>query len=182
MRADLEEQAQIMGWSALHDKLSQVDPVSAQRIHPNDPQRLLRALEVYEIAGRSMTDLQAENSGPIPYSVAQFAIAPNDRAVLHERIAQRFTMMLQQGFLTEVECLYRREDLHLDMPSMRCVGYRQAWMHLSGEYSYDEMVERGIIATRQLAKRQLTWLRGWDDVHWLDTFATNNITKVLEIS
>jgi tRNA dimethylallyltransferase len=182
VRADLEEQAALFGWTALHDKLSQVDPVSAERIHPNDPQRLLRALEVFEIAGRSMTDLQAENSGPIPYSIAQFAIAPDNRAILHERIAQRFHLMLEQGFLSEAERLYYRGDLHLDMPSMRCVGYRQAWLHLSGDYTYDEMVERGIIATRQLAKRQLTWLRGWDNVNWLETFATNNFTKVLQMT
>lgn len=182
VRADLEEQAELLGWTALHDKLTLVDPVSAARIHPNDPQRLLRALEVYEITGRSMTDLQAENSGPIPYSVAQFAIAPNDRAVLHQRIAQRFHQMLDQGFLAEAELLYQRGDLHLDMPSMRCVGYRQAWLYLSGEYTYEEMVERGIIATRQLAKRQLTWLRGWSDVTWLETFAINNVTKVLQIT
>ncbi len=181
IRAELTEQAQQYGWQVLHDKLQQVDPEAAARIHPNDPQRLLRALEVYELSGRAMSDLQKENTGPIPYTVAQFAIAPRDREVLHERIAQRFVQMLDTGFEAEVRKLFERSDLHIDLPAIRCVGYRQMWLYLSGEYSYSEMRERGIIATRQLAKRQLTWLRGWDDVHWLDTFGSNNITKVLQL-
>ena len=191
VRARLEQQAASEGWAALHTELQRIDPVSAQRIHPNDPQRLLRALEVWHISGQTMTQLRAKqslekqqllasNGAHLPYNVATFAIAPQQRSVLHERIAQRFQQMLEQGFIAEVEALRQRGDLHIDLPSIRAVGYRQAWAYLDGEYAYDEMFERGIIATRQLAKRQFTWLRSWDDVEWLDSLSCNKMSQVLK--
>src|SRR5690606_23643743 len=114
------------------------------------------------------------------YTVAQLAIAPQQRQILHERIAQRFHIMLEQGFVGEVEALRNRSDLHAGLPSIRAVGYRQVWEHLEGKLSREEMIERGIIATRQLAKRQFTWLRGWDDVHWLDSLACDNLSRALK--
>lgn len=181
VRADLTEQAELKGWEAMHKRLAECDPKSAQRIHPNDPQRLLRALEVFELTGRPLSELQQQNSPPIPYSVAQFAIAPEDRGVLHERIRLRYEQMLAYGLIEEVKNLYKRKDLHPELPSIRCVGYRQTWQFLNGELSFDEAKERGIIATRQLAKRQLTWLRGWDNVTWLSTFDAENLSLILKL-
>ena len=178
IRDEITQQAQRLGWSKLHDELRGVDPISGERIHPNDPQRITRALEVYRSTGKTLTHWQQQEGEKCPYNSAQFAIAPADRAVLHERIATRFDMMLEQGFEKEVVKLYERSDLHEDLPSIRSVGYRQMWQYLDGQLSYAEMRERGIIATRQLAKRQLTWLRGWEQVTWLDTFANDNLTKI----
>ncbi|HCG89776.1 MAG TPA: tRNA (adenosine(37)-N6)-dimethylallyltransferase MiaA [Alteromonas macleodii] len=178
IRDEITQQAQRLGWSKLHDELRGVDPISGERIHPNDPQRITRALEVYRSTGKTLTHWQQQEGEKCPYNIAQFAIAPADRAVLHERIATRFDMMLEQGFEKEVVKLYERSDLHEDLPSVRSVGYRQMWQYLDGQLSYAEMRERGIIATRQLAKRQLTWLRGWEQVTWLDTFANDNLTKI----
>ena len=178
IRDDITQQAQRLGWSKLHDELRGVDPISGERIHPNDPQRITRALEVYRSTGKTLTYWQQQEGEKCPYNIAQFAIAPADRAVLHERIATRFDLMLEQGFENEVVKLYERSDLHEDLPSIRSVGYRQMWQYLDGQLSYSEMRERGIIATRQLAKRQLTWLRGWEQVTWLDTFANDNLTKI----
>ena len=178
VRAGLEAQARETGWQRLHDELSRVDPVSAKRIHPNDPQRLLRALEVYQSTGKNLTAWQQEKGKPCPYAITQFAIAPQDRAVLHKRIALRFDLMLADGFIEEVKKLHERGDLHEDLPSIRSVGYRQVWQYLGGQLSKEEMRERGVIATRQLAKRQLTWLRGWQDLTWLDTFAKDNLTTI----
>lgn len=169
IRAEIEKKATEKGWEAIHKELALVDPVAAQRIHPNDPQRLSRALEVYLITGKTMTELTKISGESLPYDVYQFAIAPKDRNVLHQRIEARFKQMLTCGFEDEVKSLYERGDLHEDLPSVRCVGYRQMWSYLSGEIDYDEMVYRGICATRQLAKRQITWLRGWNDIHWLDS-------------
>lgn len=169
VRAEIEKKAAEQGWEAIHKELALVDPVAAQRIHPNDPQRLSRALEVYLISGNTMTELTKISGESLPYDVYQFAIAPKDRNVLHQRIEARFKQMLTCGFEDEVKSLYERGDLHEDLPSVRCVGYRQMWSYLSGEIDYDEMVYRGICATRQLAKRQITWLRGWNDIHWLDS-------------
>lgn len=182
VRASLVAQAELTGWEALHQQLSQVDPVSAQRIHPNDPQRLIRALEVYILTNRSMTELMKTKSAPIPYNVKQFCIAPEDRKVLHERIAQRFQIMVDTGFQAEVEGLKDRSDLHLNLPSIRCVGYRQMWQYLDGDFCFNEMCEKSIAATRQLAKRQLTWLRSWEDCYSLDTFGSDNISKVIKLS
>jgi tRNA dimethylallyltransferase len=191
VRADLEAQAAVEGWQALHDQLAAVDPVSAERIHPNDPQRLIRALEVYRVSGTSMTELRARQSaqstepgalasGQLPYTVASLAIAPTDRHVLHERIALRFGQMLEQGFVDEVIALRARSDLHAGLASIRAVGYRQVWDHLDGKLNEVQMRERGIIATRQLAKRQFTWLRGWADLHWLDSLAGDNLPRTLK--
>lgn len=191
VRAQLEADAQAFGWQSLHDQLAVVDPVSAARIHPNDPQRLIRALEVYRVSGMSMTahreqqtaqSTEAAASGcqQLPYTVANLAIAPADRKVLHQRIALRFEQMLDQGFLDEVLALRSRGDLHAGLPSIRAVGYRQVWDHLDGKLTREEMQERGIIATRQLAKRQFTWLRSWDDLHWLDSLASDNLSRALK--
>ncbi|GFZ59850.1 tRNA dimethylallyltransferase [Pseudomonas amygdali pv. eriobotryae] len=191
VRAQLEADAQAYGWQSLHDQLAVVDPVSAARIHPNDPQRLIRALEVYRVSGMSMTahreqqtaqSTEAAASGrqQLPYTVANLAIAPADRKVLHQRIALRFEQMLDQGFLDEVLALRSRGDLHSGLPSIRAVGYRQVWDHLDGKLTRDEMQERGIIATRQLAKRQFTWLRSWEDLHWLDSLASDNLSRALK--
>ena len=178
IRDDIAREAEEKGWQVLHDELAVIDPVAAARIHPNDPQRLTRALEVYRSSGQTLTHWQQRATTRCPYNIEQFAIAPQDRAVLHDRIAQRFDLMLEQGLVAEVEKLYQRGDLNEDMPSIRSVGYRQVWQYLNGELSYADMRDRGIIATRQLAKRQLTWLRGWSELTWLDTFAKDNLTKI----
>jgi tRNA dimethylallyltransferase len=191
VRAQLEAEAVALGWQGLHDQLAEVDPVSAARIHPNDPQRLIRALEVYRVSGLSMTahreeqtaqstDAAASGRHQLPYTVANLAIAPADRHVLHDRIAQRFVHMLEQGFVDEVLALRARGDLHAGLSSMRAVGYRQVWDHLDGKLTLDQMQERGVIATRQLAKRQFTWLRSWADLQWLDSLACDNLPRALK--
>ncbi|MCK8565545.1 tRNA (adenosine(37)-N6)-dimethylallyltransferase MiaA [Yersinia ruckeri] len=169
VRQRIEQQAAELGWERLHQQLAEVDPVSAARIHPNDPQRLSRALEVFFISGKTLTELTKISGETLAYQVHQFAIAPASRELLHQRIELRFRQMLDAGFETEARALFNRGDLHTDLPAIRCVGYRQMWSYLSGEIDYDEMVFRGICATRQLAKRQITWLRGWGSVHWLDS-------------
>lgn len=191
VRAQIEEEAVRLGWQALHEQLAVIDPESAARIHPNDPQRLSRALEVYRVSGQSMTALrqrqtaqstEAAASGlqQLPYTVANLAIAPANRQVLHRRIEQRFTLMLEQGFIDEVVALRERSDLHAGLPSIRAVGYRQVWDYLDGKLTSAEMQERGIIATRQLAKRQFTWLRSWTDLHWLDSLDCDNLPRALK--
>ncbi|WP_439841996.1 tRNA (adenosine(37)-N6)-dimethylallyltransferase MiaA [Aeromonas taiwanensis] len=179
IRAGIEEEAARLGWQALHDELVRIDPVAGARIHPNDPQRLSRALEVYRISGKTLTELTRVQGEGLPYHVLQFAIAPQDRAVLHQRIEQRFDKMLGSGFEQEVRALYERGDLTPELPSIRCVGYRQMWDYLAGEVEYDEMRYRGIVATRQLAKRQMTWLRGWSDVTWLESGESGNLARVV---
>lgn len=186
VRAALEARGLREGWGALHEELLRVDPQSAARIHRNDPQRLVRALEVFRVSGMTMSELRLQqNQGGsaasgFPYTVAQLAVAPAQRQLLHERIAQRFDLMLEQGFVAEVERLHRRGDLHAELPSIRAVGYRQVWEHLEGRLSAPLMRERGIIATRQLAKRQFTWLRGWENVHWLDSLDCDNLSRTLK--
>ncbi|CCN50337.1 tRNA dimethylallyltransferase [Vibrio nigripulchritudo MADA3029] len=177
IRQQIEQDALTLGWSALHDQLKDIDPVSAKRIHPNDPQRLSRALEVYKISGKTLTELTKKQGDPLPFRVKQFAIAPKERAELHRRIELRFEKMIDAGFEEEVQALYARKDLHPDLPSIRCVGYRQMWDYLDGNCTLDEAVFRGVCATRQLAKRQITWLRSWDDLTWLDS---ENIDEALE--
>ena len=169
VRVGIERDAEARGWQALHDELVQIDPVAGARIHPNDPQRLSRALEVFRISGKTLTELTKTQGESLPYKVHQFAITPTDRAVLHHRIELRFKKMIEAGFEQEVRALYDRGDLHLELPSIRCVGYRQMWEYLDGKHDIDEAVFRGICATRQLAKRQITWLRGWKDLTWLDS-------------
>ncbi|WP_218568976.1 tRNA (adenosine(37)-N6)-dimethylallyltransferase MiaA [Pseudomonas sp. 2FE] len=191
VRAELEARAAVEGWEALHRELAAVDPESAARIHPNDPQRLTRALEVFRVSGLTMTahrqrqagqnsGLDASGREQLPYTVARLAIAPAQRQVLHARIAERFQLMLEQGFIEEVEALRKRGDLHAGLPAIRAVGYRQVWDYLDGNLDRAEMVERGIIATRQLAKRQFTWLRSWSDLHWLDSLACDNLPRALK--
>jgi tRNA dimethylallyltransferase len=181
VRARLEAQAAEQGWVAMHARLAEVDPVAAARIHPNDPQRIQRALEVYELTGTSMTELTATQAKePLPYRLCKLAIAPKEREVLRERIALRFHQMIEQGLIEEVEALYNRGDLNLDMPSIRSVGYRQIWHYIEGNYSRAEAIERGIIASRQLAKRQMTWLRSDTDVHWFDSTKANLLDSVLK--
>ncbi|WP_312936963.1 tRNA (adenosine(37)-N6)-dimethylallyltransferase MiaA [Pseudomonas sp.] len=191
VRAELEQVVAEQGLGELHRQLAEVDPESAARIHPNDPQRLIRALEVYRVSGLSMTahrqrqlaesrDSDTGATGHLPYTVASLAIAPTHRHILHERIALRFSQMLEQGFVDEVRVLRARADLHAGLPAIRAVGYRQVWDHLDGKLDENEMQERGIIATRQLAKRQFTWLRGWSDVHWLDSLACDNLSRTLK--
>jgi tRNA dimethylallyltransferase len=171
IRALLTQAAERDGWAALHARLQKVDPVSASRIHPHDTQRIQRALEVYELTGKSLTQWQeAQVSALTQYEIINLALAPADRAVLHARIEKRFAAMLEQGLVAEVKKLFDRGDLNLDMPSIRAVGYRQVWAYLSGNLSYEEMQEKGIIATRQLAKRQFTWLRHWPfEIQWFDS-------------
>jgi len=192
LRASLELRAAQQGWPALHAELAAVDPEAAARIHPNDPQRIQRALEVYLLSGRPLSvwhALQREENvttgagdgGNLPYTVRWLAIAPNERQVLHQRIAQRFSLMIEQGFVDEVERLYARGDLHPGLPSIRAVGYRQVWDYLQGNLSHEAMVERGVIATRQLAKRQFTWLRGWlAPVDWLDSLDSRRFDNALK--
>ena len=170
VRSEIEEKAALIGWGGLHQELSKIDPTSAQRINPNDSQRINRALEVFYLTGKTLTELTAQKGEALPYDILQFAIAPEQREVLHLRIEQRFHKMIELGFQQEVEKLYRRPDLNENLPSIRCVGYRQMWEYLRGDYDHDEMVFRGICATRQLAKRQITWLRGWTSpIQWLDS-------------
>jgi tRNA dimethylallyltransferase len=180
LRQRLERQASSEGWAAMHQRLLAVDPPAGQRIHPNDPQRILRALEVFEMTGTPMTELQGQ-SDPLPYRIVRLVIAPAERAVLHQRIEQRFQAMMRRGFLDEVEGLFRRDDLHADLPSMRAVGYRQLWAHLAGEVGLDTAVQQGMTATRQLAKRQLTWLRSEPGAtKWFDGDDKNMLSNVLK--
>jgi tRNA dimethylallyltransferase len=169
IRARLEFEMQRFGLGHLHDRLKALDPQAGDRIHANDPQRILRALEVCELSGKPMTELQQESQGELlPYNVIKLVRAPKDRKQLHERIAKRFNLMLERGFEEEVRNLLGQEGITPDLPAMRAVGYRQMAAYLSGQYSWDEMVEKAIIATRQLAKRQFTWLRADRASHWLN--------------
>ncbi|MBE0435838.1 MAG: tRNA (adenosine(37)-N6)-dimethylallyltransferase MiaA [Methylomicrobium sp.] len=164
VRAELDKELEYIGKEAMHRRLAQIDPESAARIHPNDPQRVQRALEVYRLTGKTLTELFNEaETQPLPFRAVKLIIAPSDRKLLHEIIAKRFHQMLEQGLIEEVERLYRRGDLSEKMPSIRAVGYRQVWSFLQGEYDHAEMTEKAIVATRQLAKRQFTWLRRESD-------------------
>lgn len=169
VRAKLDAEATEFGLSHLHKRLAEVDPVAAARIHVNDPQRLQRALEIYELTGRSLTELTADSGDRLPYQVTKVIVAPFDRAILHERIAKRYRAMVEKGFVDEVKALYQREDCHPGLPSIRAVGYRQAWSYLSGEYDMETFIFKAIVATRQMAKRQITWLRAQDDGVWFDS-------------
>ena len=165
VRERLEQQATEIGWEKMHQRLVEVDPEAGARIHPNDPQRIGRALEVYEVTGKAMSQLQKEQkSEPLPYEVLKLALMPSDRAELHQRIERRFKQMLEQGLIDEVKTLQDRGDLNEDLPAIRAVGYRQVWDYLLDRIDYTEMEERGVIATRQLAKRQFTWLRSEKDL------------------
>jgi tRNA dimethylallyltransferase len=184
IRRKIEAEAELHGWPSLHARLAEVDPESAARIHPNHSQRLGRALEVYRASGVTMTQWQSrQGSLPLPsrqYRITQIAICPGDRAELHRRISTRFTQMMAAGLLAEVRTLYGRGDLHPDLPAMRAVGYRQLWQHLAGECSLEAAIAGAEAATRQLAKRQLTWLRKWPGLHWIYTDATGNLAGTVE--
>lgn len=172
VRMRITKIAEEHGWGFVHDQLAEVDPLAAERIHPNDPQRIQRAMEVYEITGKPISDLHAvADQDELPFKVLKLALIPDDRARLHARIEQRFDLMLERGFLEEARELFQREVLHKELPSMRSVGYRQAWKFFAGEYDEAMLRDKAIIATRQLAKRQLTWLRSEPD---LSTFSAEN--------
>ena len=163
IRDAIQRQADRDGWPSVHRELQRVDPVTAESLHPNHSQRIQRALEVYRLTGTALSELQASTEGGIAdrYDIKQFALMPNNRQLLHDRIASRFHNMMDRGFEAEVAKLYRRGDLQASMPSMRAVGYRQLWEYLAGNCDLSEAIERGIVATRQLSKRQQTWLRSW---------------------
>jgi tRNA dimethylallyltransferase len=208
VREQLVQQAKLQGWEDLHRELAAADPVAARLIHPNNRQRLIRALEVHRLTGLPISSLwqappavignpadtnaaadedytyvtrwQADAGSSLPYTVAQLALAPQQRQILHDRIYQRFLTMLDAGFLNEVEGLMARGDLDPSMPSMRCVGYRQAWEYLSGQCDQGAFVDKGVAATRQLAKRQLTWLRKWPDAVWLDSNSNDILADALK--
>jgi len=158
-RKKLSDEAEEKGWDFLHQRLVEIDPVAGERIHPNDKQRIQRALEVFELTGKPLTVLHKEaQMDACPYRLLKIALIP-EREWIRDLAEKRFEIMMEQGFLDEVKALYQRDDLHSDLPSIRCVGYRQAWQYLEGELDADEMKERAVIATRQLAKRQMTWMR-----------------------
>ncbi len=180
VRAAIDAEAESLGWPAMHERLAKVDPAAAERIAPNDRQRIQRALEVHRITGWALSELQADAGDVLPV-VRAVALIPDDRAALVERITARFDAMLAAGFLDEVRALHGRGDLDLDKPAIRCVGYRQLWRHLEDEIDLAEAVERAVIATRQLAKRQLTWLRsGLADTR-LPAPATHGEIRILDV-
>ena len=184
VRQQLETARQHEGLEPLYRRLQQVDPLAAERINANDPQRILRALEVYEMTGTPITILQQQQQATaMPEDqVAMIVIAPEDRTVLHHRIEQRLEIMMREGFIDEVRGLWGRGDLTEDLPSMRSVGYRQVWEYLEGRYDYDEMCYRALVATRQLAKRQLTWLRNWPiTVQWMEPDAPDAVAQVHQL-
>ncbi|MEX0943055.1 MAG: tRNA (adenosine(37)-N6)-dimethylallyltransferase MiaA [Pseudomonadales bacterium] len=190
IRESIQALADEGGWSAVHARLGEVDPEAAARINPNDPQRLQRALEVYELSGKSMTRLHQESQyrsgepcldrNQCPYHLCQIAVVPPDRARLHTRIEQRFMKMLEVGLVAEVQRLYDRGDLEPTLPAIKAVGYRQVWQYLEGGCDYATMVEKGIAATRQLAKRQLTWLRTWPDIAVIESPDSVSVLKILK--
>lgn len=181
IRRELDEEAAKSGWAAMHRRLAQIDPLSADRIHPNDPQRIQRALEVYYLTGTPLSERHKRQSAkPFPYQIKQLILNAESRSLLHQRIEQRFDRMLESGFVEEVAQLMARPELDLDKPAMRAVGYRQVWKYLDGNYSYEMMRTRGIIATRQLAKRQLTWLRGTKNATRFDCLEPKLLDKVLK--
>lgn len=181
VRTQIEQEAAQRGWPAMHTKLARVDPETAARLQPTDAQRIARALEVYQLTGQTMTSLhQASGGEGLPYRLLKIALVPSDRKVLHERIVLRFDQMLADGFIEEVKSLVQRySELTADSTSMRCVGYRQVLEYLAGQYDSRELRDRGIFATRQLAKRQLTWLRGMDDLIEMDCLHSDVYARVL---
>lgn len=184
IRTKLTQEAAEQGWQKLYEKLREIDPVTAARLSPSDAQRIQRALEVYEISGKPISELCAANPPvALPYNFINFAVAPAQRSMLQERIAKRLQLMLQQGLIEEGERLFKRGDLHVDLPSMRTVGYRQVWRYLAGEVERQTMEELILIATRQLAKRQMTWLRSWPGVKWLDSEdgGNNKLSGILKL-
>jgi len=184
IRAQIDAEAARRGWAVLHERLLEVDPVAAMRIHPNDAQRIQRALEVYRLTGKPLSAWWAqEGSENLPFRVLKVAVAPGSRKELHRQIEHRFQGMLTQGLVEEVRVLWQRGDLDPSLPAIRSVGYRQVWQYLEGEYDVATMKEKAVIATRQLAKRQFTWLRRERDVLWLesgDPAATGKVVEVVD--
>lgn len=185
MRQRLEEEARVHGLEALHQRLTEIDPNTAKRIHAHDAQRIQRALEVYYLTGTTLSEFLAQQKSEIKYRFINFVLFPEQRAWLHQRIAQRFEQMLDGGLVAEVQGLLEKWELSMNLPSMRCVGYRQVLEYMQGDYDKVALREKGIAATRQLAKRQLTWLRHWDDALFYDsqnkTFNEQIIAKTREI-
>jgi tRNA dimethylallyltransferase len=178
LREEIEREAKARGWPALHEELAKLDPETAQRLKPSDAQRIQRALEVVRLTGKPMSQvLQQSRSEALPYRVLPLALVPSDRSVLHARIADRFAAMIEAGLVEELVALRKQYPLKPGLPSMRCVGYRQTWEYLEGEYDREELLNRGIYATRQLAKRQLTWLRGME-VETFDCLAEDLAAQV----
>jgi tRNA dimethylallyltransferase len=181
VRAGIETEAASDGWPALHRELAAVDPAAATRIHVNDPQRIQRALEVFRVTGEPITRLQADRRAALAgVQVIELALAPSDRRCLHARIEARFKRMLEAGLVAEVRFFYERGDLTGEHPAMRAVGYRQVWQHLTGMHTLDEATTRAIIATRQLAKRQLTWLRRRPEAKWFDSEQPEVARRIIE--
>jgi tRNA dimethylallyltransferase len=179
IRNDISARGSALGWSVIHDELARVDPKAAQRINSNDRQRLQRALEVYLISGKSLSDWQSEPLPDCPVDLIELAIVPPDRQLLHQRIEARFRLMLEHGLVAEVDTLYRREDLHSGLPAIKSVGYRQVWAYLENEIDFETMVQKAIVATRQLAKRQYTWLRSWEDLRVIEAPLRTEALKII---
>ena len=177
LRAQIEAEAAAQGWPALHAELAQHDPITATRLQPTDAQRIQRALEVLRVSGLPLSAQLTAAHSELPYRVLQLALLPSDRSQLHQRIAARFDAMLAQGLLEELAALRQKFALHAGMSAMRCVGYRQAWEYLEDEIDQTTLREKGIAATRQLAKRQLTWLRSWPEAMVLDCLADDLETR-----
>jgi tRNA dimethylallyltransferase len=180
VRQQILDEAATTSWPELHKKLIAIDPKAGKRIHPHDSQRIQRALEVYKLTGKSISDHHQQLSLSYPFDIHNIILSTSNRSCLHQRIEQRFLTMLQSGFIEEVKRLHTRADLSLENPALRSVGYRQVWEYLEGQISYSEMQDKGIIATRQLAKRQLTWLRRWEDAAWFDSEEDNIVEKVMK--
>ena len=181
IRAEIEAEAEAKGWLYMHKKLSKVDPKSALRINQNDTQRIQRALEVFEITGNALTELtNTKNKKSFQFPIKKIILSPDNRIELHKRVKKRFLRMLEIGLVEEVKSFYDRGDLSLDLPSMRLVGYRQIWRYLDNQISHTEMVERSIIATCQLAKRQITWCRAEKRAKWVDPYKSDIFPKILD--
>jgi len=181
VREQILQQANAHGWPEVHKRLAEVDPESAARIHSNDPQRLQRALEVFEITGRTLTEHHEASVPECPFDLVEFAVIPQ-RSLLHLRIAERFHGMLEKGFLDEVRALFERDDLNRELPSMKAVGYRQIWSFLANELSYEDMVEGAIVATRRLAKHQYTWLNAWQGLHVMERAELSEVLKIPQVN
>jgi tRNA dimethylallyltransferase len=181
VRAEIDARAAAEGWTAVHEDLGKVDPAAAARIHVNDPQRIQRALEVYKLTGVSITELQQRRVSVFDdVDVTEFIAAPLERRDLHTRIEMRFGAMMTAGLLAEVKSLFARSDLSAEHPSMRAVGYRQLWRHLAGQCALDEAQNQAIAATRQLAKRQLTWLRRRERAQWFDSMHSEVASMMMD--
>jgi len=182
VRAQLQDEAARLGWPAMHAQLAQIDPATAARLAPRDSQRIGRALEIYRLSGQPMSALLGQRNPTQHIPTVTISLEPVDRSALHARIAQRFLSMLEQGLLEEVRALHDRADLHPDLPAMRCVGYRQLWAHLDGTVDYDQAVAQAIAATRQLAKRQLTWLHAQPQRHPVDCLHADVLAQVVDLA